>query len=189
MGCIYRPRYKAADGTLRASGKWWLKYRGNGREIRESSGTANREEAKRLLRRKEGAAAEGKPVFPHADRISVNDLAEDLKNEYTANARRSFERLKYSLARLLPFFGDRKAAHLTSADVTAYIAKRQKEGATNGTINRELGALQRMFSLAVTAEKLYRAPKIKKLQENNAREGFVEPAAFERLASVLPAKL
>jgi hypothetical protein len=43
---------------LKASGVWWLKYRGNGREIRESSGTDNREEAKRTLKRKEGGTCQ-----------------------------------------------------------------------------------------------------------------------------------
>jgi integrase len=186
MGCIYRPRYKAADGTLKASGVWWLKYRANGREIRESSCTDNREEAKRLLKRKEGAAAEGRPIVPHADRVKVSELADDLKNDYKANTRRSLDRVEDALDHLLPFFGYLRATQVTSGDVNKYIAARKAVEAANGTINRELAALKRMFSLAVKAEKLYRIPHIPKLEERNVRHGFFEREQFETVRRHLP---
>src|SRR6266849_10630517 len=186
MGCIYRPKYKAADGTLKASGVWWVKYRGNGREIRESSGTDNRDEAKRLLKRKEGASEEGKPVFPHADKIKLAELAEDLKNDYIANQMRSLDRMEDAINHLLPFFGHLRATQITSADVTKYITTRQEENAANCTINRELAALKRMFSLAVKAEKLYRIPHIPRLEERNVGQGFFEREQFEAVRSFLP---
>ncbi len=68
---------------------------------------------------------------------------------------------------------------MTTADVTAYVAQRQIEGAANATINRELSALKRMYSLAVAAEKIHRAPRITKLQEHNVRQGFFEREQFE----------
>jgi hypothetical protein len=41
--------------------------------------------------------------------------------------------------------------------VRAYAAPRQAASAANATINRELAALKRMFSLAVHADKLTRS--------------------------------
>jgi integrase len=55
------------------------------------------------------------------------------------------------------------------------------------TINRELSARARAFSLAVKAERLQRAPYIAKLKENNARRGFFERAQFEAVRSHPPA--
>ncbi len=195
MGSLYRPKYPPAGmsyaeakaaGLLRQSEVWWLKYRVNGRVMRESSGTTSYEEAKRLLKLREGRAAEGKPLMPRAARLTVAELAENLKQNYAANERRSAERLEYSLAHLLPAFGARRAAEVTTADVDAYVARRKREGAANATINRELAALQRMYSLALDAELLHRAPRIRKLKENNARRGFFEREQFEAVRAHLP---
>jgi len=186
MGSIYRPKYRAADGSLREAAVWWLKYRVHGRVVRESSGTTSYEEAKRLLKLREGRAAEGRPVAPHADRVTVAELAEDLRNDYRANGRRSLERLEHSLGHLLPFFGSRRASQVTSADVRAYVAQRQREGAANATINRELAALKRMFTLGLDAEKIHRRPKIVPLKEQNVRRGFFEREQFEAVRAQLP---
>jgi integrase len=70
--------------------------------------------------------------------------------------------------------------------VRLYIAKRQGEGAANGSINRELSALKRAFSLAIQAGKLFHRPYIPMLEENNARQGFLEHADFLRLRKELP---
>lgn len=186
MGSLFRPRYRDRDGTLRQASVWWLKYRAAGRVIRESSGTDKHEEAKRLLRRREGAAEEGRPIILREDKVTMQALAADLRNDYRANERRSGERLETSLAHLLPFFGHRRAVQLKTADVTAYVVARKSEGAANGTINRELAALKRMFSLAINGEKLHHAPHIPSLRENNVRKGFFEREQFEAVSRRLP---
>jgi hypothetical protein len=90
MGSLYRRTYRAEDGTVKQSAVIWLKYRDAlGVVRRESSGTEKEQEARRVLRHKEGAAEDGRVVAPRADRITVAQLAEALKAEYTANGRRS----------------------------------------------------------------------------------------------------
>jgi integrase len=187
MGSIYRPTYINAAGERVPSATIWLKYRASGRIVRQSSGTDNPQEAKRLLRLREGAAAEGKVILPRADKVTVRELADDLTAEYAANARQSADRLEFSLAHLLPVLGDRRAVQLTSAEVTRYTQQRQQEGAANATVNRELAALKRMFSLAVKGEKLSRAPHIPMLREDNVRRGFFERGPFEAVRGHLPA--
>jgi integrase len=54
------------------------------------------------------------------------------------------------------------------------------------SVNRELAALRRMFSLAIRAGKLASRPHIALLAEDNAREGFLEPADFAALRAHLP---
>jgi integrase len=141
---------------------------------------------RRSLKQREGAAVEGRIVVPRADRVTIAELAENLKADYKANSRKSADRLEFSLAHLLPVFGPSKAITLTNADVTAYRVKRQEAGAAAATVNRELAALKRMFSLAVKGERLQRMPYIEMLKENNTRCGFFEREQFEAVRAHLP---
>ena len=84
------------------------------------------------------------------------------------------------------FFARYKAVHITTDRIRAFVTKRQKEGAPNSTINRSLGALRRMFSLAVQDGKLRDAPFIPMLKEPPARKGFLEYADFQKLRAELP---
>jgi integrase len=185
MGSLFRPKYRTADGTLKESTVWWLKYRASGRLVRESSETEKETEAKRLLRLREGAAEEGRAIVPRADKVTVGELLDELREEYTANARRSIKRLGFSIARLQPFFGHHRATRLTGADITRYQTQRQSEGAANATVNRELAALKRALSLALRAERIQRAPHIEMLREDNVRTGFFERQQFESVRKFL----
>src|SRR5690242_6574071 len=114
MGSLYRPTYRAKDGTLKESAVIWLKYRDAlGVLRRESSETEKEQEARRQLKQREGAAVEGRVIVPRADRVTIAALAETLKADYAANARKSADRLTFSLAHLLPFFGTRRAIQVT----------------------------------------------------------------------------
>ena len=79
--------------------------------------------------------------------------------------------------------------HITTADVNRYIKARQEAGAANASINRDLAALKRMYSLAIKAGKLLHRPHIPMLQENNARQGFFEREQFEAVRRHLPEHL
>ena len=164
---------------------WWIKYRANDRIVRESSGSTKEGVAKRLLKVREGAALEGRPMVPRVDKVTVDHLLDSLKADYEANGRRSLDRLNISLGHLRPAFGLRRAVHVTTADVTAYAATRQAAGAANGTINREVAALKRAYALALDAERLHRAPRMRMLREDNVRQGFFDRPQFEAVRSRL----
>jgi len=186
MGCLFKPRYRKNNQTQVAQ-VWWAQYRSAGRLIRESTGTRDKPEARRFLRRREGAAEEGKPVMPRAEKITVKDLAEDLIADYIANERSALKRLRFALKNLLPVFGPMRALRVRPSDVNRYIAKRQSEGAAKGTINREIGTLRRMFNLAMYDEKLHHAPRIKSLDESDSvRKGFFEREHLEAVRRFLP---
>src|SRR5208283_3411618 len=82
------------------------------------------------------------------------------------------------LAHLAEFFGDYRACDITSDRVEAYKTQRQDREAANASINRELAALRRAFTLAFEAKLVSDRPKIKMLQENNRRKGFFEAEEF-----------
>ena len=77
MGSLYRPTYRASDSTLKESAVIWLKYRDAlGVLRREASGTVKEQEARRLLKQREGASVDGRVIIPRSDRVTVAELAE-----------------------------------------------------------------------------------------------------------------
>jgi integrase len=77
---------------------------------------------------------------------------------------------------------------ITTAYINQYIEKRKLECAENGTINRELAALRRMFYLAArcTPPKLYRVPTFSCLPENNVRMGYISDPDYDKLIKACP---
>jgi integrase len=69
-----------------------------------------------------------------------------------------------------------------------YIANRQREEASNATINRELTILKRAFNLGYQAEPplVLRLPHFPSLEENNIRTGFLEKKHYQKLRDLLP---
>lgn len=175
MGSLYR------RGNV-----WWVKYYRNGRPIRETAGTDKETEAKRFLRQREGDVATGRLVIPRVERLRFEELTQDYLNDYQTNGRRSLPKAQRNVKHLSKFFGGCRAANITTADIRAYITRRQEEEASNASINRELTALRRMFNLALQAEKLRHKPHIPHLEENNVRQGFFEEEAFRAVLKHLP---
>lgn len=166
---------------------WWCKYYVNGRPIQESTHHEKHEDARDFLKQREGDVAHGRRIIPRVERVRFEDLAQDYENDYQVNGRRSLTRAQRNVAHLMQFFRGYRAVHITTATVRAYTAKRQEAGAANGTINRELTALRRMFNLALQAEKIRHKPHIPHLKEHNVRQGFFEAEAFRAVLKHLPA--
>ena len=78
---------------------------------------------------------------------------------------------EYRLKHLDGFFAGQRIASIDPARITAYVAKRQEEGAANATINRELETLGKMLKLAYENNKLIRLPIIHKLAANPRGRG------------------
>jgi integrase len=168
---------------------WWIRYSHHGQSFFESSGTTSKTEATKLLNERLGKLAEGEPP-PKKVKFTFTDAVTLLVNNYKMNGRRSLTTLNSRLDQhLKPFFGDRLLDVVTDDLITAYVVKRQEDGAVNGTINRELTALKRMFTLARRAKKIRHAPFIEMLKENNARKGFFEAEQFESVKNHLPAHM
>jgi integrase len=189
-GLIFQPTYKdRKSGEIKTSSVWYIQYNVRGKRIRESSESRNQAVAARLLKKRIGEAAAGKPVGPDVEKTTLADLKRMIEDEYTANGRRSSV-IKSPLAHLVNHFGGScRAFDLTTDRVTAYITKRQAAGAANATINRSLAALKRAFRLAERAGRVATRPYIPMLEENNARSGFLSHAEFIRLYDALPEDL
>jgi integrase len=140
--------------------------------------------AKKLLRQRL-AEVRTKTFIPlKTQKTMISELAEDLIRDYRTNGMRSIGDLEARWEKhLKPFFGERRAGEVDGSLVTKYINDRQEEGAANATINRELAALKRMFTLGKRAKKVAAIPFIPMLKENNRRKGFLRSKEHDALAT------
>jgi integrase len=122
--------------------------------------------------------------------LTVAAAAREVLLDYALNHRRSLPDVRRHVTlHLAPFFRRRPMDALTAADVRRYVLHRQREGAANATINRELSVLKRAFALAVAAGRLASRPAIPLLRENNVRRGFFEPGELRAVREHLPPDL
>ena len=87
-------------------------------------------------------------------------------------------------------FGNRRAVQVTTADVTAYVDERaRRRSAKNATINRELAALKRAYSLALAAERIHRHPNSACSRRTTSAQGFFEREQFEAVRAPAPRRI
>jgi len=175
--------------TFQRGSTWWIGYSHRGKEYRESSGSASETQALKLLKKRVGEMGRGRLIGPVEEKVTFEELAEGLVCDYRVNARRSISAIQFPLRHLRHSFGLDKALDITTDRVKTHISRRQGEGARNATINRELAALKRMFSLAIQAGKLSARSYFPTLEENNARQGFLDHGEFLALREYLPGYL
>jgi hypothetical protein len=163
---------------------YWIAYSYRNKEYRESSQSESESQARKLLKKRIGEAGTGQFLGPHEERVTFEDMAKALLTDYEINKLRSIRSLKLSIKHLKARFGLERAIDITTEKIKKYIADRQREA--NGSINRELAALKRMFKLALESGRLRYAPYIQLLEENNARQGFLDHGVFLTLRDRLP---
>jgi integrase len=169
-------------------GVYWIRYYNNGRRIEESARTSKHEEARDLLRLREGDISKGVPVTAASTKLTFDAAAADVVTDYTVNQKRSTpeveRRIKLHLA---PFFKGRRLASITSTDLRKFTAARLEAKASHAEINRELAIVRRAFRLAAADDKYHgRIPKFPMLQERNTRQGFFDDVTVAAVLDHLP---
>jgi len=76
---------------------------------------------------------------------------------------------------------------ITSGDMRRYQEQRLSMGAAAATVNRHLGALGRMFILAIMEGWIQQKPHFQRLQEDDPRQGFMEHQQYLAIRQHLPA--
>lgn len=172
-------------------GVYWIRYYRNGQRIEESARTSKHEEARDLLRDREGEISKGVPITARSTRLTFDDAAKDVVTDYTVNGKRSKAELERRITlHLQPYFGGRRLSTITTADLRTFTARRLEVKASPAEINRELAIVRRAFRLAVADDKYHgRVPKTPMLQEHNTRTGFFDDAMFASVLDKLPAAL
>jgi len=183
-----RPR--GAGSIFQAPGcdTWTIKFSAHGRTVREAtgfSGEDGRARAQQLLTQRIHEIDTGRFIAPEVQRIRVCDLADDFLRDYRIQKRKSVGHAERRWRlHLEPFFGQLRVGAVTITLINKYVETRQKAKAENGTINRELAALKRMFRLGHKASKLTFLPAFpSRLKETNVRQGFVDDAQYSALVA------
>jgi integrase len=187
LGFAYRPSYTdKRTGELRTCATWWIQYNYRGDRRRENSGSTARSDAVKLLKKRLSEMGSGRFIGPDAEKLTFEDMAAMLTDDYKVNGRKSLDRVEFSIKALRGFFGLDRALDITGDRVNVYIRNRQEGGVSAGTIQIELAALKRMFTLAIRSGRFAQKPYIPSLKLNNVRTGFFEEPEFRSVLSGLP---
>jgi integrase len=174
--------------------KWTIQYYRDGKRVREATGQTSRVRAQDELTKRLSAVNEGNWQPKKKRAVRIQELHDNLLAWYQLNKPKAVKQLGWRWGtqdeqehwkggHLGPVFAETCAANITAADLDRYALRRKEEGAQNGTINRELTALRRMYSLARKQGTLTLLPYFSLLPEADPRQGFVDDAQFDRLVA------
>jgi integrase len=179
-------------GCLKLRGRiWWILYSAGGIQIPESSGSTDKRVAEQLLKQRIGEAASGDVDVP-SDRATIDDLYALVVADYQLRKLRDLDNVQWRYeSHIKEAFGTLPAARFGPRQVRRYVEDRRVAGASDATINRELSIIRRGFKLGEREDPplVRRVPHIIKLDEDNARQGFIQDGQYRVLLAALPEHL
>ncbi len=202
-------RERGEGGLIKIRGCrfWYAQYYKDGRQIRESTRTEVKEEAKKELRRLMGNNERGLTPANELRRVRYGDLRAALLQNYVERGNRSLQTTAdgsetvWGLKPLDEFFeyepsknGNPEKPGVPVTQITTdasrdFASKRLEDGLSNDTVNGSLRLLRRMLNLAYEDKKIQAVPKIRLLKNSPARKGFLAKEQFDSLLSHLPINL
>jgi integrase len=201
-------RERGEGGLIKIRGcrYWYCQFYREGRQVRVSSKTEVKEEAKKTLRRLMGDTERG--IVPEVEmrKTRYADLRAALLQNYVERGNKSLQTMAdgsetiWGLKSLDEFFGYKarngapenpgvSVTQITTDSARVFARKRLEEGVSNDTVNGSLRLLRRMLILAHEDNKIQIVPKIRLLKANPARKGFLALEQFNKLLSFLPNNL
>jgi integrase len=147
---------------------WWIAYYVNGKEVRESAKATSRKEAQHRLKARVAEVAAGRFAGLKPERVTFDDLVDEVRKDYVKHGLKSWSRVERAITHLRKVFGRCRAVNITRAAVDSYIGDRLNM-AKPATVQQEIAALGRMFTLAVEAGRLAVRPRFDHLDPKNTR--------------------
>lgn len=169
---------------------WWIQFYSRGRQVRESSGSENENDAKKLLKRRLSEVELG--VQRPLRRVCYEDIRDAFMSDYVTNRRKSLYRDREGkpkldkVENLNRFFAGYRVDEIDTDTLRNFAKKLQAEGKKNSTINRSLSVLRRMMNIAKREGRIIDVPFFPMLKEPAARQGFFEDAEYKQLLAALP---
>jgi integrase len=181
------------DGNIyKRSGSpyWWMRYSHAGVQYRESTKTTDERKAQKVRRerlKQVGADDLGLQTFigPKHERTTINELLDDLEADYRLRAKNTSS-FRSHIKPIKATFGQRTARSITARQLDDYLTARLALGKAPATINRETQLLNQAFRLGIERRLINTMPRIRKLPEDNTREGFFEREEFTTILNYLP---
>ena len=178
-------RTRGSGGLYLRGNVYWIKYRKAGRVFFESSKSETKAVAKLLLEKRLAEVRTNQFVQPSDRRLTLRELFDGLTAEYRRRGRKTLAWAEARwINRLAPFFGEVRAVEVTTDLLNRYVDKQQADSLGNATINRDLAALKRAFSLAFhcSPRKIQEMPTFPdRLTEPLPRKGFVDEKGYTEL--------
>lgn len=172
--------YKRADSPY-----WWVSFQApNGKRLRRSAESADKEEAKRLLRKLEQEVWEQKHLKKKAPRYWLEAVARYIKT--TMISETNVADFKSRLKWLKPHL-EHKALHEIDRRYIEYIVEqKEKEGSAPATINKYLSVISAILNKAYKEwDWIDAVPPIKKRKEPSSRVRWESPTVIAQLGAKL----
>ena len=176
--------------SLYKRGKSWrYNFTVDGKRYTATLGAISKTRAKEIYAKAKVAAAEGRYESSTKKKESpyLNEFVGEYFTYYEANRRpMSARRHRTSWHSIGPVLGDKRLSDITPLDLERYRRKRQDDGRSDITINRELAFLRNLFNMAIKWGRAHTNPvrEVRFAQENNQRIRFL---AYEEEARLLGA--
>ncbi len=201
-GSVYRPKFRTKSGAIRF-GEWRIKFTYTDdkgiRRVHDEKVPGigvNKSIAQEFLKRRM-AEAKAHKLIANCEELTYDHFRAMLVGNYEEKGHKSLllakDGRKYisSLNPLDNFFAGRKVIDIRTPQIALFKKERIATGVKNASVNRSLGLLRRMFSLAVRQERFPkdRVPFFEMLDEPHARVGFLKPDEYTKLRIELPENL
>jgi integrase len=184
VGHLYRPKYRAADGTTRESAVFWWKLGPH----RVSTGCRTEPDAQAWAVKRLVEMQRGHLVGVREGALRWDDIERMLEDRWSLDGRKGLLQARSVLRRLRRAWAGWKTEAITTDAITRYAVRRRDEGAAPATVNLELAVLRRGFGLAREAGRLAVIPVIHRLPGVRHRTGTVERGDLEAILAALPEK-
>jgi integrase len=179
------------DGSLYQRGRiYYFQYFENGKSRQISTREERLDKAKKFRNQYLGRILRGE-LNTKADKVTCGELLDDVLRHVEENAKPSTAKIWKLVveANLRSFFGHLRAATLSSDRMREYRDKRNGEGRSDATVNRELSILRTAFHQGrkSTPPKVQNIPFFPLVSESgNARQGFLTDEQYSKLRDALP---
>jgi integrase len=173
---------------------WYSVYHQRGIEHRRTTGETEFKAARKAHRGFLDALAaerQGHTALPAplAARTTVSALLDELEADFRLRGLRWLKQARYHATPIRVWFGDVRASKLTIAGIDRYIEGKLAEGYTPASVNRQTGLLAQALRLAHRRGTLASVLAVRRLPEQNARQGFLERADLDQVVAALPVYL
>lgn len=164
-------------GIYQRGKSWYYDFKHRGERYSGCIGAVSKTRAKEIFTKKKTEAAEKRyESLARKPSPRLDKFVGDYFVYYRANHRpRAVERHETSWVSIAPVLGAKRLDEISPFDLELYRQKRQKLGRSEVTINRELGFLRNLYTVAIDWGKAAENPvkKVRFARENNGRIRFL----------------
>jgi integrase len=165
---------------------WWLAYRVDGAERRESTHTTDRDVAQKLLTKRLDQANEDQLPDPTVERLTVGALLDRLLDHYETKEHRSLATVRSQTKALREVLGRVLAREVTTARLVRLVKTWRAERTGPATCNRRVQLLRAAYRRAKVDPKRIDFGEVLS-PEAPPRRALLDVAAFEAIHAQLPA--